>query len=183
MKERRHAACGPLRRGRGPALLGRREEGRKVELLVAGIQRCEEIEHLLLDLEGPLVRPVDLVDDDDGVETQRQRLGEHEPGLGHGTFGCVHEHEDAVHHVEHPLDLAAEIGMAGRVDDIDLRPFPDDRRALGKNGDAALAFEFVRIERPFGDPLVVAKRARLTKQNIHQCRLAMIDMGDDRNIA
>src|SRR3974390_1248226 len=36
---------------------------------------------------------------------------------------------------------AAEIGMAGRVDDVDARPLPFDARAFGQNRDAALALE------------------------------------------
>ena len=49
-----------------------------------------------------------------------ERLLEHEAGLRHGAFGGIDQQQHAVHHVHHALDLAAEIGVAGRVDDVDL---------------------------------------------------------------
>src|SRR2546426_8810766 len=41
-------------------------------------------------------------------------------------------------HSQHALDLAAEIGMAGGVDDVDLDPPIADRGGLGQDGDALL---------------------------------------------
>ncbi len=39
------------------------------------------------------------------------------------------------------------------------------------------------IHDPFGDPLVVAKRARLLQEAVDERRLAMVDMGDDGDVA
>src|SRR5262249_21786211 len=80
-------------------------------------------------------------------------------------------------------DLATEIGVARRVDDVDAGALPEDRSDLGENGDAALAFEIVGIHRTFGHPLVVAERAGLLQQAVDQGGLAMVDMGDDGDIA
>ena len=93
---------------------------------------------------GARVRLVDLVDGDDGLEADLQRLADHELGLRHRPFGRVHEHDRAVDHGEDALDLAAEIGVAGRVDDVDARVLPHAPRCLGQDGDAALALEVVR---------------------------------------
>ena len=49
-----------------------------------------------------------------------ERLAEDELGLGHRPLEGVDQHEGAVGHLERPLDLAAEVGVAGRVDDVDL---------------------------------------------------------------
>src|SRR2546422_10683609 len=77
--------------------------------------------------------------------------------------------------------------MPGCVDDVDrdVTPgaAPGDRGAFGKDRDAALALQFVRVERPLGDLLVGAKRAALAQQLVDQRRLAVIDMRDDRDVA
>ena len=114
-----HVLSGPVRKRGGPALLCRGKESWEIELLVACVKSREEVEHLLLDLQGTLVRFVDLVDDDDRTQAEGRRLG---------------EHENTVAHAENPLDLVAEIGVARSVDDGDLRAVPGDRRAFGRDG-------------------------------------------------
>ena len=183
VEQRRHVLFRPVGRKRHPALLGGAVEDRKVELLVGRVERGEEIEHLVDHLARPRVGLVDLVDADDGFQPDLQRLADHELGLRHRPFGGVDQDDRAVDHREDALDLAAEIGVAGRVDDIDPNVLPHHRGRLGENGDAALALEVVRIHDPFGDALVVAKRARLLKEPVDEGRLAVVDMGDDGDVA
>jgi hypothetical protein len=73
--------------------------------------------------------------------------------------------------------------MAGRVDDIDPDVFPHHRGRLGENGDPALALEIVRIHDSFGDALIVAEGARLLQQSVDERRFAVVDMGDDGDVA
>ena len=54
-----------------------------------------------------------------GSQAELQRLAEHELGLRHGAFGGVDQQHHAVDHRQDALDLAAEVGVAGRVDDVD----------------------------------------------------------------
>ena len=58
-----------------------------------------------------------------------------------------------------------------------------DGGVLGENRDAALALELVRVHDPLGDPLVGAEDAALVEQGVDQRRLAMIDVGDDGDVA
>ena len=53
---------------------------------------------------------------------------------------------------------------------------------FGQNRDAALALQVVRIERALLHVLVLAHRARLLEELVNERRLAMIDMGNDRDI-
>ena len=76
-----------------------------------------------------------------------------------------------------------EIGVAGGVDDVDAGVLPDDRGRLGEDGDAALALEIVRIHHPFGDALVLAEGAGLLEQLVDEGRLAVVDVGDDGDVA
>ena len=173
----------PRRVGRHPALLGRAVEDREIELLLARVERGEQVEHFVGDFGRAGVGAIDLVDDDDRLQPDLERLGDHELGLRQRTLGGVDQYQRAVHHVEDALDLAAEIGVTGRIDDIDAGVLPHDRRHLGQDGDAALALEVVAIERALGDTLVFAKRARLLQQAVDQRGLAMVDMGDDGDVA
>ena len=61
--------------------------------------------------------------------------------------------------------------------------FQTHRGRLGENGDAALALEIVRIHHPLGDALVVAERARLLQEPVDERRLAVVDVGDDGDVA
>ena len=121
--------------------------------------------------------------DDDRLEPHLERLGDHELGLRQRPLGGIDQHERAVDHVEDALDLAAEIGVAGRVDDIDAGVLPEDRGRLGEDGDAALALEVVGIHRALGHPLVLAERAGLLQQPVDQRGLAVVDVGDDGDVA
>ena len=61
--------------------------------------------------------------------------------------------------------------------------FQSDRGALGQDGDAALALQVVAVERALGHLLVVAEGAGLAQELIDQRGLAVVDMGDDRDVA
>ena len=184
VEQRRHAlVLRALGARRHPALLGGAVEDREIELLLGGIERGEQVEHLVGDFGRARVGAVDLVDDHDGLQPHLERLGDHELGLRQRPFGGIHQHQGAVHHVEDALDLAAEIGVAGGIDDIDAGVVPEQRGRLGQDGDAALALEIVGIHRPLGDALVVAEGAGLLQQPVDQRGLAVVDMGDDGDVA
>ena len=112
-----------------------------------------------------------------------ERLGDHELGLRQRPFGGVDQHDGAVDHVEDALHLAAEIGVAGRVDDVDARVLPEDGGALGEDGDAALALQVVAVHGLRLHLLVLAEGAGLLEQRVDQRGLAVIDVGDDRDVA
>jgi hypothetical protein len=172
----------------GIARATRRVEHRKIELLVGRVEIEKQFEHLVEHFGRTRVRAVDLVDDDDGPEPERQRLSRNELGLRHRTFGRIDQKDHTVDHREDALDLRAEIGVARRIDDVDVRDFargirPFDRGALGEDGDPAFFFQVVRIHRALFHALVVAERAGLAEQLVDKRRLAVIDVGDDRHVA
>ena len=184
LEQRRHAVVvRAVELVRHPALLGRAVEDRKVELLVGRVERREQVEHLVEHFGRARVRAIDLVDHHDRLEPHAQRLRHHELGLRQRSLGGIDQHQRAVHHVEDALDLAAEIGVARRIDDVDARVLPQDRGRLGEDRDAALALQIVRIHRPLDLALVVAIGAGLLQQPVDQRGLAMVDVGDDRHVA
>ena len=136
-----------------------------------------------MDLVRPGIGAVDLVHHHDRVEAAGQRLADHELGLRQHPLGGVHQHDGAVHHVQDALHLAAEIGVAGGVYDVDSDVFPGHRGAFGQDRDAALALQLVAVERALGHLLMLAEGAGLAKELIDQRGLAVVDVGDDRDVA
>ena len=99
--------------------------------------------------------PVDLVDHEDDRQLARERLAQHEPGLRQRPLGGVDEQDDAVDHRQPALDLAAEVGVSGGVDDVDRhgplrrrRPGVADRGVLGQDRDALLPLQVAGVHRP-----------------------------------
>ena len=58
-----------------------------------------------------------------------------------------------------------------------------DGGVLGEDRDAALALEVVVVHRALGDALVGAERAALVQQRVDQRGLAVVDVGDDGDVA
>ena len=98
-------------------------------------------------------------------------------------FGGVDEQHDAVDHFEGALDFAAEIGVAGGVDDVDLLAVVEDGGVFGEDGDAALALELVGIHDALGDGFIGAEGAGLAEKGVDEGGLAVVDVGDDGDIA
>jgi hypothetical protein len=136
-----------------------------------------------VDLADACVRAIHLVDDDQRREPQLQCLAQDEARLRHGAFRRVHQQHHPVHHAQDALDLAAEIRVSGRIDDVDLDPAPLDRGVFRQDGDAPLALQGVGIHRSFLDGLILTEHAALAEHLIHQSRLAVIDVRDDGDVA
>ena len=163
--------------------LAHRVHVRKIRLRVGRAEIAEQIEHLAQHLVRARVRPIDLVDHDDHGEAALQALRQDEARLWKRAFCRVHEEQRAVGHHQRALDLAAEIGVAGRVDDVDLVPLVPNARVLREDRDASLALEIVIVHDAFGDDLIVAEGARLTEHVIDERRLPVVDVGDDGDVA
>jgi len=73
--------------------------------------------------------------------------------------------------------------VAGGVDDIDAVAVPVDRGILRQDGDAAFFFLIVAVHHPLGGDRTFAEGTRLLQQAIDESGLAVIDVGDDGDIA
>ncbi len=167
--------------GRGAELAVGVEDG-EVENGLVGVEVDEEVIDFVQDFLGTGVGAVDLVDDDHRGEAGFEGLREHVAGLGKGAFGGVDEEDYAVDHLEGALDFAAEVGVAGGVDDVDLVVVIVEGGVLRKDGDAALFFKIVGVHDAIGDGLVGAEGAALAQHGVHEGGLAMVDVGDDGDV-
>ena len=154
--------------GVGPAGFGRAVddgdlqeavEGLPVLVFQVGAQGQEEVLGFVDDGVDARVRAVDLVDDRDDGQPGLQGLAQDEPGLRQRPLRGVDEEDDAVDHGQPSLDLAAEVGVPGGVDDVDGHASggaePGGRGArvadggvLGEDRDALFAFEIPGVQDP-----------------------------------
>jgi hypothetical protein len=103
--------------------------------------------------------------------------------LREGAFAGVDEKDDAIDHAQGALDFAAEIAVAGRVDDVDLGVVEKQRGVFGEDGDATLALEVVGVHDALDDGFVGAEDAGLLEHGVDEGGFAVVDMGDDSDVA
>ena len=95
-------------------------ENREIDLFFRGIEIDEQIIDLINNRVDPRIGAVDFIDHQNDGKLLFQSLSQHEPGLRKRPFAGIDEQERAVDQVEAPFHLAAEIGVPGRIDDVDL---------------------------------------------------------------
>ena len=158
-------------------------DDRELDLLLVGVEVEEQLVHLVDHLGHARVGAIDLVDDEDHRQARLQRLAQHEARLRQRALGGVHEQQHPVDHRQPALHLAAEVGVAGGVDDVELHTVVAQRGVLGEDRDALLALQVHRVHHAVGHVLAGAKRAGLPQHRVHQRGLAVVDVGDDRHVA
>jgi hypothetical protein len=172
---------GPSSLSRHPAVLGRAVEHREVELLVGGVERGEQVEHLVEHFGDARVGAVDLVDGDDRARPSFSALPSTNLVCGIGP-SAASTSTRAVDHRQDALDLAAEIGVAGRVDDVDARVLPLDEvhlarmvmpRSRSRSLESMARSATCWLSRKVPDCL----------SSVDQRGLAVVDVGDDGDVA
>ncbi|CUS37286.1 conserved hypothetical protein [Candidatus Nitrospira nitrificans] len=164
---------------RGDSFNGRRVDDREIKLLVGGSQMNEQVEGAVDDVVDDRIRPVNLVDDDNGFVSERQGFPQHEGCLGHGAFFGIDQNQHPIHHAQRAFHFTAEIGMARRIDDVDFHPVVDDAGIFGPDRDPTLPFLIHRIHDALAHIVDLAMDVRLAEHGIDQGCFAVIDVGDD----
>ena len=172
----------------GPVIAGRAvtagaEDHRAVQLLVGSTQVHQQLQNLVDDFRNAGVGAVDLVDRDDERQVLLQSLLQNKAGLGHAALGCIDQQQNAVDHLQNALDLAAEVRVARGVDDVDLNAVVLAGAVLGKDRDAALAFDIAGVHDALGDLLVRTESTGLLQHLVDQRRFAVVNVRNDCNVA
>ena len=167
----------------GIALLRRSVDERTVKLFIRGVQIHQQFQRLIHNLFRARAGTVDLIDADDEGKIQCQRFLRDKTSLRHRSFKCVYHQDDSVYHLQDTLHLSAEIGVAGRVDDVDLCPVVGNSCVLGQDRNAALTLEVSRVHDTLGHLLIIAEHAALMEQAIHKRCLAVVNVCNDGNIS
>ena len=90
----------------------------KFKLFIACTKLNKQTQNLIHDLIRTCARTINLVDNDYRNLIKFKSFPENEPRLRHTAFKRIYEKQNAVYHLENALNLTAEIGMAGSVNDI-----------------------------------------------------------------
>ncbi len=174
---------GPSCVHRRPAVLGGRIHDRELDLVIAGIDVEEQFVHLVHDRSDTSIGTIDFVDQEDDRQLTGEGFAQDEAGLGEWAFGGVDQQHHPVDHGERPLHFTPEVGVAGRIDDVEPDVAILDRGVLGQNGDPLLPLEIHRVHDAISDILVDPERPGLTQHRIDQRRFAVVDMGDDGQVS
>ncbi len=140
----------------------------------------------VLDLGGEAVgvggREIDLVERGD----DRQVVLEGEVAVGErlrlDPLGGVDDEHDAFTRRQRTADLVAEVDVAGRVDEVEDVVLPLDADVLRLDRDPPLAFEVHRVEVLLAHVAGLDRSGQL-EDAIRERRLAVVDVGDDREVA
>ena len=154
----------------------------KLKLVIRGAKVGHEVEGVVHHGLGARTVTVDLVDHDHHGKARVDGVAQDEARLGHGALGGVDEQQSAVRHAQDALDLAAEVGVTGGVDDVDLHALVLDGDVLGQDGDAALALLVVGVEHALLNLLVLAERVRCPEHLVDQRGLAVVDVRNDGDV-
>ncbi len=73
--------------------------------------------------------------------------------------------------------------MSGSINDIDFNTAISNCRIFCQDGDSAFAFLVIAIHNKFAYVLVLTEDMALLEQAIHQRRFAVVDVGNNGNIA
>ena len=167
-----------------PAVAARGEEVVEVELLVVGVQRQEQIENAIPAFRcGWASERSILLTTTIGFNPSFSALESTNLVCGM-TPSAASTSSTTPSTIDRMRSTSPPKSAWPGVSTILMRvPLPFHRGAFGQNGDAALAFLIVGIHGALGHVLVVAHRARLLEELVDQRGLAMIDMGDNGDIA
>ena len=167
----------------GNAVSGRAVNQREIQLVIICFQFDEEVQNFAFHVRNTLVRTVDLIDDNDRFQLMFQCLSENVLGLGHRAFMGVYQKEHAVYHVQDTFHFAAEVSMPWGINDVDFDTIVHNGSVLCQNGNASFPFQRVGVHDTFCHFLVVPENMTLFQHGIDKSRLAMVDMGDNGNVA
>ena len=163
IEKRRQILARPFQFQIRPALPAGSEKRVEIKLFIARAQGSEKVEDLVMHFIRAGILAVHLIDDHNRLQPARERLGQHEFGLRQRAFGGVAQNNGTIHHGQNALNLTAEIGVAGRVHNVDLHTLPFHGGGFGKDGDAAFAFQIIAVKRALGDMLIGAEGAGLAQ--------------------
>jgi len=125
---------------------------------------------------------VDLIDHNDGLQPQSQRLLGYEARLRHGPFDGIDKQQDTINHAKHALHFTAKVRVTRCIHDVDVHALVINGQILGQNRDTPFLFEIVRVHDAFDNVLVRRKTPCLLQQLVDQCRLTVVDVSNNRDV-
>jgi len=156
------------------------------ELVDIGDHRQQPLLHLFGAFLKLVDEPVDLVDEECGLDTLPQCLPEDGLGLWHRALDGVDNDQRAVDGTHRACHVATEVDVARRVDEVDevvgVIVLVGHRDVCRVDGDAAFLFVLLGVHRELFARGLVGDHARTGEQVVGQRRLPVVDVGGDGDI-
>ena len=153
---------------------------------VAGIQTDCAFDHFL-GARNVGALQIDLVDDRDNLQPVINREIGIRQRLGLDALGSIDHQQSSLARRQRARDLVREIHVAGGIDEVELIGLAvmsgvHHPNRVGLDGNSAFAFQVHRVK-DLRLHLAGGQRAGQLEQAIRQRRFAVVDVGDDREIA
>ena len=127
---------------------------------------------------------VELVDEEQGRDVEPLQGAEQERRLGLDAFDRRDDEDRPIEHAEDALDLRDEVGVAGRVDEVDRQVADEERGDRGPDRDAAFALEVERVGLGGAgfDAADAVDRAGGVEETLGEGGLTGVDVGEDAEV-
>ena len=128
--------------------------------------------------------PVDLVDEDQRRDVEPLERAEQQRRLRLDALDRRDDEDRAIEHAEDAFDLGDEVGVAGRVDEVDREVADEERGDRGPDRDAAFALELERVGLGGAgvDAADVVDGAGGVEESLGEGGLTGVDVGEDSEI-
>jgi len=103
--------------------------------------------------------------------------------LRHRAFVGIDDEDAPVYHTQHPFDFAAEVGVSGGIDNVNQRIFVANCCIFRQDSNAPFPFEVVGVHHAVRNVLPFAEDAGLFEKRVHEGGFAVVDVGDDCDVA
>ena len=107
--------------------------------------RCQAAGHGPEDAPRIGAGPVDLIDEDQRRDVEPLERAEEQRRLRLDALDRRDDEDGTIEHAEDALDFGDEVGVTGRVDEVDREITDEERGDRGADRDAAFAFELERV--------------------------------------
>ena len=156
---------------------------RKFDLLIGCFQVDKQFVDFVQNLIRPCVSAIDFVDHDNDFQSCFQSLAQHKTCLRKRSLRCVHQQKRPIHHHQRTFHFSAEIRMTRSIKNIDFDLTPSNRTVFGRYRDSPFLFKVHVIHQSFTDLLIFPEKPCLTEHLVDKGGFAMVNMGNDGNVA
>ena len=155
-------------------------------MFVSGTKIDKEIKDVVDNVVDTGSGTIDLVDDNEGIQSLREGLVEDESGLGLGSLNGIDEQNNTVAHVQDTLDFSTKVSVTRCVHDVNLDTVTLDGKIFRQNGNSSLSLLIFGVHNTLSGFIglaFVTEDTRLADEGIDQSGLSVIDVGNNGNVS
>ena len=149
---------------------------RTVELLVGCVEVDEKLKYLILNLAKTCVGLVYLVNNYNNSVVKFKSSLKNESGLGHRSLCRVNEKNNSVNHFEDTLNLAAEVSVAGGVNEVYLNVLVVYRGVFCKNSNSSFLFKVTGVHNAGNGLLVFSVYTALLEHLVYESGFSVVNV-------